>query len=156
MVPDFHVQGLISVPFWETRLRSLKALREYEEESSSLYEEIALLSNAMKFLVQSTSLRSIFGSILFIGNQMNLGSARGSAKGFRLDAIAKLRSMKWSVLLTTALMCTIDTCFHLSNNNPHTSLLDFLVKQLSRNAAQALEFPQQVHASIVVAVIKFL
>ncbi|CEO94949.1 hypothetical protein PBRA_003762 [Plasmodiophora brassicae] len=128
--PVVFIKGLISVPFWETRLRSLKALREYEEESSSLYEEIALLSNAMKFLVQSTSLRSIFGSILFIGNQMNLGSARGSAKGFRLDAIAKLRSMK-------------------CNNNPHTSLLDFLVKQLSRNAAQALEFPQQIGPHLV-------
>lgn len=55
---------------------------------------LATVAEAVRQLMGSTALRALLGSLLVHGNFLNAGTPRGGARGVKLDALDKARSVK--------------------------------------------------------------
>jgi formin 2 len=107
-----------SFPFWEERLRSWRAFLDFSEHELEIKERIDLFCVSLGELMGLKSLKFVFATILIYGNEMNKGTIRGNALGFRVDSILKLSSTKATSL--------------------KGNLLDFIVRQIRDTYPEAL------------------
>jgi hypothetical protein len=56
-------------------------------------QKIALLRSSAEAIVKNDKLRKIMEIVLACGNYCNAGKASGSALGFKLDSLLKVRSL---------------------------------------------------------------
>ena len=105
---------------------------QFKEKIGDIDERVGLVRNALDSLKDNKQLQSFFGICLAFGNFMNEGTSRGNAKGFHLDTVDRLSSLK--------------------TTNGEMSMLMFIVKFIQENRAQEFEgFPNNLKKTVELA-----
>ncbi|KAF2033416.1 cytokinesis protein sepA [Setomelanomma holmii] len=78
--------------YWKSRMRALAMTRTYEAEYDEVSNKLLEISRVSESLRDSTSLISVLGLILDIGNFMN--DANKQANGFKLSTLSRLGMLK--------------------------------------------------------------
>jgi cytokinesis protein len=78
--------------YWKSRMRALSLTRSYESEYDEISTKLLEVSRVSDSLRSSTSLISVLGLILDIGNFMN--DANKQANGFKLSSLSRLGMLK--------------------------------------------------------------
>ncbi|PKU59452.1 Formin-like protein 5 [Dendrobium catenatum] len=104
------------------------------EQVSDLQKSLNAIDSACEQIRNSVKLKEIMKKILYLGNMLNQGTARGSAIGFRLDSLLKLTDTR----ATNSKMTLMHyLCKVLSSRSPH--LLDFHDGLTSLEAASKIQ-----------------
>lgn len=109
---------------WGARISAWRLSDDFEELNNSIKASAFIFRDSIGRILRNKSLLSILKVVLETGNHMNSGSYRGNAKGFRVDALLKLRSTKES--------------------QGNGTLLDYIVEQLKSKDIEALSFSHQI------------
>ncbi|CAE8613150.1 unnamed protein product [Polarella glacialis] len=110
--PEQFVLGMTSVNQYALRVRVWGFLLSFEALASRLETAERELRVAADHLQTSVRIEKLLGLVLFIGNYLNGGTARGRADGFDLEALPKLGKLRAS---------------------GQSTLLDFLVSQAEKD-----------------------
>ncbi|CAI9631587.1 cytokinesis protein sepa [Alternaria burnsii] len=78
--------------YWKSRMRALALTRTYEAEYDEISNKLLEISRVSESLRDSSSLISVLGLILDIGNFMN--DANKQASGFKLSTLSRLGMLK--------------------------------------------------------------
>lgn len=82
------------VPRWQAKVKTMFTMHNSQNLVKEITTSIDTVINATKEVAGSQKLKRVLASVLAIGNYMNAGTAKGSAKGFRLDSLQKLSETK--------------------------------------------------------------
>ena len=78
--------------YWKARMRALVLTKSYEHEYDEISTKLKEVVNVSESIRDSTSLMSVLGLILDIGNYMN--DSNKQASGFKLSSLARLGMVK--------------------------------------------------------------
>ncbi|XP_073105558.1 formin-like protein 5 isoform X2 [Elaeis guineensis] len=111
---------LMKVPRVESKLRVFSFKIQFGSQVSDLRKSLNTVDSACEQMRNSVKLKEIMKKILFLGNTLNQGTARGSAIGYRLDSLLKLTDTRATNNKMTLMhyLCKV-----LAARSPH--LLDF-------------------------------
>ncbi|CAL9115946.1 unnamed protein product [Musa textilis] len=112
---------LMKVPRVESKLRVFSFKIQFGSQISDLKQSLSSIDSACEQIRNSIKLKEIMKKILFLGNTLNQGTARGSAIGFHLDSLLKLSDTRATNNKMMTLMHYL--CKSLASRSPH--LLDF-------------------------------
>ncbi|TDH73177.1 hypothetical protein CCR75_002332 [Bremia lactucae] len=82
------------VPRLTSRLQAIHATWQFDAYVDEQRKLMEAVSNACRELQKCDLLKEIFRVVLSLGNALNDGTARGDAKGFRLNILLKLNQVK--------------------------------------------------------------
>ena len=85
---------IMQIPRLEGRVKSLLYKSSALETLQKVTSDYNLLSEASRCLRESTIFVKVLKGVLVVGNHLNTGSYRGSASGFRLDMLLRLKDFK--------------------------------------------------------------
>ncbi|KAG6590686.1 formin-homology 2 domain-containing protein [Phytophthora cinnamomi] len=91
---ELVLKELITVPRLKQRLSALETKHQFPALVRDLQTKINKIRVASNEIAQSSEFKTILTVILQVGNKMNHGTARGGAKGFRLNDLTKLVQLK--------------------------------------------------------------
>ncbi|KAK1939336.1 Formin-like protein 20 [Phytophthora citrophthora] len=91
---ELVLKELITVPRLKQRLSALETKHQFPAFVRDLQTKVNKIRMASNEIAQSSELKIILLVILQVGNKMNAGTARGGAKGFRLNDLTKLVQLK--------------------------------------------------------------
>ncbi|KAK4767923.1 hypothetical protein SAY87_003064 [Trapa incisa] len=111
---------LMKVPRVESKLRVFSFKIQFGTQISEFRKSLNTVNSACQEVRNSYKLKEIMKRILFLGNVLNQGTARGSAIGFKLDSLLKLTDTR-------------------ATNNKMT-LMHFLCKKLADHSPELLDF----------------
>ncbi|PKI51509.1 hypothetical protein CRG98_028069 [Punica granatum] len=97
------VKVLIGIPFASQRIKAMLYRETFEDEILHLSNSFSMLEEACKELRSSRLFLKLLEAVLKTGNRMNVGTIRGGAKAFKLDALLKLADIKGTDGKTTLL-----------------------------------------------------
>ncbi|CAL0316568.1 unnamed protein product [Lupinus luteus] len=97
------VRGMLSVPFAFQRVEGMLYKETFEDEVVHLKNSFSMLEEACKELRSSRLFFKLLEAVLKTGNRMNVGTIRGGAIAFKLDALLKLSDIKGTDGRTTLL-----------------------------------------------------
>eukprot|EP00742_Colponemidia_sp_Colp-10_P008425 GILJ01009125.1.p1 GENE.GILJ01009125.1~~GILJ01009125.1.p1 ORF type:complete len:641 (-),score=83.19 GILJ01009125.1:204-1919(-) len=93
-----------SVPRLKTRLQAMLYVLSYTDLVEDLEQRLSIVSLACETIVTSERIKTLFKVILAVGNELNRGTVRGAAHGFKLDTLAKLESVRSTKMNKCSLM----------------------------------------------------
>lgn len=114
----------MKVPRVESKLRVFSFKIQFGSQISEFRKNLNTVNSACDEVRNSFKLKEIMKRILFLGNMLNQGTARGSAIGFKLDSLLKLSDTR-------------------ATNNKMT-LMHFLCKKLADRSPELLDFHQDL------------
>ncbi|KAF0686440.1 Aste57867_21768 [Aphanomyces stellatus] len=85
---------MLSIPRYTQRIKCFRFSLQFEHRVLEIQAQVDTLSSATDQIADSKKFRGILETVLAIGNHMNGGTARGGAYGFKLDALAKLHTIR--------------------------------------------------------------
>ncbi|XP_060210118.1 formin-like protein 18 isoform X1 [Lycium barbarum] len=92
---------LIQVPRIESKLRVFSYVIQFQSQISDLRNNLNIVNSVTDQIRGSSKLKGILQTILYLGNALNQGTARGSAAGFKLDSLLKLTDTRsWNKNMT--------------------------------------------------------
>ncbi|KAL4354256.1 hypothetical protein GQ457_06G020930 [Hibiscus cannabinus] len=97
------VTVLLSVPFAFLRAEAMLYRENFDDEVIHLKSSFSMLEEACKELRSSRLFLKLLEAVLKTGNRMNVGTIRGGARAFKLDALLKLADVKGADGKTTLL-----------------------------------------------------
>ncbi|KAL1546021.1 formin-like protein 11 [Salvia divinorum] len=97
------VKAMIQIPFAFARIEAMLYRETFEDEVLHLKKSFSILEEACKELRSSRLFLKLLEAVLKTGNRMNIGTIRGGAKAFKLDALLKLSDVKGTDGKTTLL-----------------------------------------------------
>ncbi|KAE9611936.1 putative formin, FH2 domain-containing protein [Lupinus albus] len=97
------VRAMLSVPFAFQRVEGMLYKETFEDEVVHLKNSFSMLEEACKELRSSRLFLKLLEAVLKTGNRMNVGTIRGGARAFKLDALLKLSDIKGTDGRTTLL-----------------------------------------------------
>ncbi|KAH8507286.1 hypothetical protein Peur_049323 [Populus x canadensis] len=97
------VRVVLSIPFAFQRVEAMLYRETFEDEVVPLRNSFSMLEEACKELRSSRLFLKLLEAVLKTGNRMNVGTIRGGAKAFKLDALLKLSDVKGTDGKTTLL-----------------------------------------------------
>lgn len=112
------------VPRWNIKIKSMIAMRTSEEVASEIRTSLQFVIDASKQVLASKRLHRILATVLAIGNILNAGTAKGSARGFRLDTLTRLQETR--------------------TKEREISLLDFITRHAEEKTPDAMLFPEDM------------
>ncbi len=89
-----YFMHIMQIPRLEGRVKSLLYKSSALETLQKVTSDYNLLSEASRCLRESTIFVKVLKGVLVVGNHLNTGSYRGSASGFRLDMLLRLKDFK--------------------------------------------------------------
>ncbi|KAF8084474.1 hypothetical protein N665_0716s0020 [Sinapis alba] len=107
------LREVVGVPFAFQRAEAMLYRETFEDEVVHLRNSFSMLEEACKELKSSRLFLKLLEAVLKTGNRMNVGTIRGGAKAFKLDALLKLSDVK--------------------GTDGKTTLLHFVVQEISRS-----------------------
>ncbi|CAH8392405.1 unnamed protein product [Eruca vesicaria subsp. sativa] len=107
------LRALVGVPCAFQRAEAMLYRETFEDEVVHLRNSFSMLEEACKELKSSRLFLKLLETVLKTGNRMNVGTIRGGAKAFKLDALLKLSDVK--------------------GTDGKTTLLHFVVQEISRS-----------------------
>jgi hypothetical protein len=135
--PDLFLWRCSLVPRFPAKLRAVVALRGAADAAHTVTQRAATLTRACTTVTGSTALRSLVAVVLAVGNAMNQGTARGGAKGFRLESLLRLRSTKGSDGRTSLLDYVVTTLHKQNPEAPEALLADLALADKGRRVLLA-------------------
>ena len=99
--PDAFLRQLCTISFLKERLDSMVFRLRFEMHVAEVMPDLAILRSAAMELKGSKAFQTVLRVVLQLGNRLNDGTFRGSAKGFKLDALLKvcasprLETLEW-------------------------------------------------------------
>ncbi|XP_006838410.2 formin-like protein 11 [Amborella trichopoda] len=102
-VAEKFVKAIVNVPSAFARIEAMLYRETFEDEVVYLTKSFAMLEEACKELRSSHLFLKLLEAVLKTGNRMNVGTIRGGAKAFKLDALLKLADIKGTDGKTTLL-----------------------------------------------------
>lgn len=105
--------SVLPVPALQARLQAIVFLHSFDSRAVAVGEAAGSVTAACTEVRESSLLRSILKTALSIGNFLNAGNRAGSAAGFQVDTLLKLRDIK-------------------STTSRSKTLLHFLAREVSR------------------------
>ncbi|KAL0295789.1 UNVERIFIED_CONTAM: Formin-like protein 20 [Sesamum angustifolium] len=114
---------LMKVPRVESKLRVFLFKIQFNSQVSDFKKSLNTVNSACEEVRRSLKLKEIMKKILYLGNTLNQGTARGSALGFKLDSLLKLTDTR------------------ASNNK---TLMHYLCKVLAAKTPALLDFHQDL------------
>lgn len=115
---------LMKVPRVESKLRVFSFKIQFGTQIIDFRKSLNLVNSASEEVRNSLKVKEIMKRILFLGNTLNQGTARGSAIGFKLDSLLKLSDTR-------------------ATNNKMT-LMHFLCKVLASKSPGLLSFHEDL------------
>ncbi|XP_042501284.1 formin-like protein 20 [Macadamia integrifolia] len=115
---------LMKVPRVESKLRVFFFKMQYVSQTTDFRKSLNIVNLACDEVRNSLKLKEIMKRILYLGNTLNQGTARGSAIGFKLDSLLKLSDTR-------------------ASNNKMT-LMHYLCKVLASKTPEFLDFHQDL------------
>ncbi|KAL0387429.1 UNVERIFIED_CONTAM: Formin-like protein 11 [Sesamum radiatum] len=97
------VMAMLKIPFAFPRIDAMLYRETFEDEVFHLRKSFSMLEEACKELRSSRLFLKLLEAVLKTGNRMNVGTIRGGAKAFKLDALLKLADVKGTDGKTTLL-----------------------------------------------------
>ncbi|CAL9049441.1 unnamed protein product [Musa banksii] len=125
---------LMKVPRVESKLRVFSFKIQFGSQVSDLKKSLSSIDSACEQIRNSIKLKEIMKKILFLGNTINQGTARGSAIGFHLDSLLKLSDTRATNNKMTLMHYL---CKSLASRSPH--LLDFHEDLISLEATSKIQ-----------------
>ncbi|KAL2661301.1 hypothetical protein AAZV13_03G194200 [Glycine max] len=107
------VRAMLSVPFAFQRVETMLYRETFEDELFHLSNSFSTLEEACKELRSNRFFLKLLEAVLKTGNRMNVGTIRGGARAFKLNALLKLADVK--------------------GTDGKTTLLHFFVKEIVRS-----------------------
>ncbi|PHU24048.1 Formin-like protein 6 [Capsicum chinense] len=125
---------LMKVPRVESKLRVFLFKIQFISQVTDFKKSLNTVNSACEEVRHSLKLKEILKKILYLGNTLNQGTARGSAVGFKLDSLLKLTDTRATNNKMTLMhyLCKV-----LASKSP--SLLDFHVDLVSLEAASKIQ-----------------
>ncbi|KAF8399537.1 hypothetical protein HHK36_015404 [Tetracentron sinense] len=125
---------LMKVPRVESKLRVFSFKIQFGSQISDFRKSLNTVNSAYEEVRNSIKLKEIMKKILYLGNTLNQGTARGSAIGFKLDSLLKLTDTRASNSKMTLMhyLCKV-----LASKSP--GLLDFHQDLVSLEAASKIQ-----------------
>uniref|UniRef100_A0A3B3I9L9 Diaphanous related formin 1 n=1 Tax=Oryzias latipes TaxID=8090 RepID=A0A3B3I9L9_ORYLA len=93
-----------------TRLQAIQFKLQFEEQLNNIKPDVVSVTAACEELRKSETFSKLLQIILLVGNYMNAGSRNGSAFGFSISYLCKLRDTKSADLKQTLLHFLADVC----------------------------------------------
>ncbi|CAL9119888.1 unnamed protein product [Musa textilis] len=125
---------LMKVPHVESKLRVFSFKIQFGSQVLDIRKSLNTIDSVCEQICSSAKLKEIMKKILYLGNTLNQGTARGSAIGFHLDSLLKLTDTR-STNNKMTLMHYL--CKALAIKSPH--LLDFHEDITSLEAASKIQ-----------------
>ncbi|XP_020206290.1 formin-like protein 11 [Cajanus cajan] len=97
------VRSMLEVPFAFQRVEGMLFRETFDDEVVHLRNSFSMLEEACKELRSSRLFLKLLEAVLKTGNRMNVGTIRGGARAFKLDALLKLSDVKGTDGKTTLL-----------------------------------------------------
>ncbi|XP_055816686.1 formin-like protein 11 [Solanum dulcamara] len=97
------VMAMLKVPFAFLRIEAMLYRETFDDEVHLLKKSFSMLEEACKELRSSRLFLKLLEAVLKTGNRMNIGTIRGGARAFKLDALLKLSDVKGTDGKTTLL-----------------------------------------------------
>ncbi|GAV83939.1 FH2 domain-containing protein [Cephalotus follicularis] len=97
------VKAILGIPFAFLRAEAMLYRETFEDEMVHLRNSYTMLEEACKELRSSRLFLKLLEAVLKTGNRMNVGTLRGGARAFKLDALLKLADVKGTDGKTTLL-----------------------------------------------------
>ncbi|XP_027367699.1 formin-like protein 11 [Abrus precatorius] len=97
------VRAMLNVPFAFQRVEGMLFRETFDDEVVHLRNSFSMLEEACKELKSSRLFLKLLEAVLKTGNRMNVGTIRGGARAFKLDALLKLADVKGTDGKTTLL-----------------------------------------------------
>ena len=79
------------MPHLKERLDALVFRSRFQGEADELMPDLAILRGGAMEMMESKRLKAVLRMVLMLGNALNAGTFRGAAKGFKMDALLKVR-----------------------------------------------------------------
>lgn len=100
---ETFVASILTIPYAYPRIEALLYRETFEDEVTHLRKTFSMIEEACKELRSSRLFLKLLEAVLKTGNRMNVGTIRGGAKAFKLDALLKLADVKGTDGKTTLL-----------------------------------------------------
>ncbi|KAJ1268533.1 hypothetical protein BS78_07G142300 [Paspalum vaginatum] len=97
------VKVLLTIPMAFSRIEAMLYKGTFDDEVAHLRMSFALIKGACSELRSSKLFLRLLEAVLKMGNRMNVGTIRGGASAFRLDALLKLSDIRGADGKTTLL-----------------------------------------------------
>ncbi|KAE9459001.1 hypothetical protein C3L33_09113, partial [Rhododendron williamsianum] len=97
------LKAMLNIPFAFLRFEAMLYRETFEDEVVHLRKSFSMLEEACKELRSSRFFLKLLEAVLKTGNRMNIGTIRGGARAFKLDALLKLADVKGADGRTTLL-----------------------------------------------------
>ncbi|CAM8905311.1 unnamed protein product [Rhodiola kirilowii] len=125
---------LMKVPRVESKLRVFAFKIQFRSQTTEFRNSLNTVNSACQEVRMSLKLKEIMKKILYLGNTLNQGTARGAAVGFKLDSLLKLTDTRASTGKMTLMhyLCKV-----LASKSP--ALLDFDKDLASLEAATKIQ-----------------
>ncbi|KAL6532017.1 Formin-like protein 11 [Orobanche gracilis] len=107
------VKAMLKIPFTFSRIEAMLYRETFQDEFLHLRKSFLMLEESCKELRSSRLFLKLLEAVLKTGNRMNVGTIRGGAKAFKLDALLKLA--------------------HVKGTDGRTTLLHFVVQEIVRS-----------------------
>ncbi|MED6122405.1 Formin-like protein 20 [Stylosanthes scabra] len=125
---------LMKVPRVEAKLRVFSFKIQFGTQIADFKRSLNTVNSACDEVRNSAKLKEIMKKILYLGNTLNEGTARGAAVGFKLDSLLKLTDTR----ATTGKMTLMHyLCKVLAEKSP--TLLDFHLDLISLEASTKIQ-----------------
>nr|XP_007155281.1 hypothetical protein PHAVU_003G1878000g [Phaseolus vulgaris]ESW27275.1 hypothetical protein PHAVU_003G1878000g [Phaseolus vulgaris] len=125
---------LMKVPRVESKLRVFSFKIQFGAQLTEFKKSLNIVNSACEEVRNSAKLKEIMKKILYLGNTLNQGTARGSAVGFKLDSLLKLTDTRASNSKMTLMhyLCKV-----LADKSP--KLLDFHLDLVSLEGSTKIQ-----------------
>ncbi|KAL0925767.1 hypothetical protein M5K25_004137 [Dendrobium thyrsiflorum] len=110
---------ILSIPLAFSRIEVMLYKETFDDEVIHLKKSFAILEEACKELRSSRLFLRLLDAVLKTGNRMNVGTIRGGARAFKLDALLKLADVKGTDGKTTLLHFVVQEMNKSEGLNTH-------------------------------------
>nr|XP_043639554.1 formin-like protein 21b [Erigeron canadensis] len=129
-----HFLELMKVPRIESKMPVFRFKIGFSNQLAELRKSLNIVNSTCDELRKSVKLKEVMKIILYLGNILNQGTARGAALGFKLDSLLKLTGTRTSGNTMTLMhyLCKV-----LASDYP--TLLDFHKDLVSLQSATKIQ-----------------
>eukprot|EP00892_Ulva_mutabilis_P004243 jgi/Ulvmu1/2190/UM013_0036.1 len=102
-----YFMHVMDVPLLAERLGCVMYMRNFDGVASQIRSLLGMMDAAAAALRDNAAFKALLQTILAVGNQMNSGTTKGAAEGFKLALLLKLENIKATDRKTTLLQFCI-------------------------------------------------
>ncbi|PNX92799.1 formin-like protein 11-like [Trifolium pratense] len=130
------VRAVLSVPFAFQRVETMLYKETFDDEVVHLRNSFSMLEEACKELRSSRLFLKLLEAVLKTGNRMNVGTIRGGARAFKLDALLKLADVKGTDGKTTLLHFVVQEIVRSEGIRVSDSIMGKISQKSNKNRTE--------------------